>query len=81
MNILLTGGAGFIGSNLVHLLIERGHNVLNIDKLTYAGNLSSLKAVQDHANYRFLQADICDAPAMQAAFSEFQPDAVTHVAA
>ncbi|MGB2429655.1 MAG: dTDP-glucose 4,6-dehydratase [Akkermansiaceae bacterium] len=81
MNILVTGGAGFIGSNLIHLLIARGHSVLNIDKLTYAGNLSSLKAVQDHANYRFLQADICDAPAMQTAFSEFKPDAVMHLAA
>lgn len=81
MNILLTGGAGFIGSNLVHLLIARGHSVLNIDKLTYAGNLSSLSAIEDHANYRFLQADICDAPAMHQAFSEFKPDAVMHLAA
>lgn len=81
MKALITGGAGFIGSNLIYLLISRGHTVLNIDKLTYAGNLSSLDDLQDHVNYRFLRADICDAPAMQAAFSEFKPDAVMHLAA
>ena len=81
MNILVTGGAGFIGSNLVHLLIERGHTVLNVDKLTYAGNLSSLSAIEDHANYRFVQADICDAPAMRSLFTEFKPDGVMHLAA
>ena len=81
MNILLTGGAGFIGSNLVHLLIERGHTVLNVDKLTYAGNLSSLSAIENHANYRFVQADICDAPAVRSLFTEFKPDGVMHLAA
>ena len=81
MNILVTGGAGFIGSNLVHLLIERGHTVLNVDKLTYAGNLSSLSAIEDHANYRFVHADICDAPAMRSLFTEFKPDGVMHLAA
>ena len=81
MNILVTGGAGFIGSNLVHLLIERGHYVLNVDKLTYAGNLSSLSAIEDHANYRFVHADICDAPAMRSLFTEFKPDGVMHLAA
>jgi dTDP-glucose 4,6-dehydratase len=81
MKILVTGGAGFIGSNLVHLLIERGHTVLNVDKLTYAGNLASLSNVEDHANYRFVQADICDASAMRSLFAEFKPDGVMHLAA
>jgi dTDP-glucose 4,6-dehydratase len=81
MNILVTGGAGFIGSNLVRLLLERGHRVLNVDKLTYAGNPASLRAVEDHPGYRFLQADICDAPALHAAFTGFQPDRVMHLAA
>ncbi len=81
MKLLVTGGAGFIGSNLVHLLIERGHTVLNVDKLTYAGNLASLSAIEDHPNYRFVQADICDAPAMRSLFTEFKPDGVMHLAA
>jgi dTDP-glucose 4,6-dehydratase len=81
MRILLTGGAGFIGSNLVRLLVGRGHEVLNLDKLTYAGNLASLRDLEDRANYRFLQADICDPAAVQAAFADFRPDAVMHLAA
>jgi dTDP-glucose 4,6-dehydratase len=81
MKILITGGAGFIGSNLVHLLVSHGHQVLNIDKLTYAGNPSSLRDLDKNPNYQFLQADICDASAMQAAFTEFHPDWVMHLAA
>ena len=81
MKLLVTGGAGFIGSNLVRLLIDRGHEVLTIDKLTYAGNLSSLDDVMDHPSHHFLQADICDAPRMQSAFAAFRPDAVMHLAA
>jgi len=81
MKILVTGGAGFIGSNLVRLLIARGHSVLNIDKLTYAGNLASLSDVEHSPLYRFLHADICDASAMRDAFAQFQPDAVMHLAA
>lgn len=81
MKILVTGGAGFIGSNLVRLLLSRGHKVLNLDKLTYAGNPSSLRDVEEHPAYQFLQADICDAQSMQAAFADFRPEAVMHLAA
>jgi dTDP-glucose 4,6-dehydratase len=81
MKILVTGGAGFIGSNLVRLLVRSGHEVLNIDKLTYAGNLSSLDDLAGDPSHHFLQADICDAPRMEAAFASFQPDAVMHLAA
>ncbi len=81
MKILVTGGAGFIGSNLVRLLLARGHRVLNVDKLTYAGNLSSLREIADDPGHRFLQADICDENAMRAAFAEFGPAAVMHLAA
>jgi len=82
MNVLITGGAGFIGSALVrHLIGLGGHRVLNIDKLTYAGNLASLQAVSGNPAYRFLQADICDHAAMDGAFASFQPDVVFHLAA
>ena len=82
MRILVTGGAGFIGSALVrHLVRDVGAEVLNVDKLTYAGNLASLKTIENAPNHRFLQADICDGAAMQAAFSEFRPDRVMHLAA
>lgn len=82
MRILVTGGAGFIGSALVrHLLTETQHEVLNVDKLTYAGNLESLAPVAASPRYRFLQADICDRAAMDEALRDFQPDAVMHLAA
>ncbi|ATO21011.1 dTDP-glucose 4,6-dehydratase [Acinetobacter sp. LoGeW2-3] len=82
MNILVTGGAGFIGSAVIRYLInETEHHVLNVDKLTYAGNLESLISVSDHARYHFVQADICDHASLTRLFSEFQPDVVMHLAA
>lgn len=82
MRAIVTGGAGFIGSAVVrHSVDTLGWTVLNIDKLTYAGNLSSLRDVASDPNYRFLQADICDAPAMQKAIDEFQPEIILHLAA
>ncbi len=82
MRVMVTGGAGFIGSALVrHLVLDRGYEVLNIDALTYAGNLTSLKLVEDKPNYRFYQADISDAPAMHEAMRTFRPDRVMHLAA
>jgi dTDP-glucose 4,6-dehydratase len=77
MKIVVTGGAGFIGSALVrHLIGHTDHEVLVIDKLTYAGNLASLASVQGHSRYRFSQTDICDRPVIADIFSGFDPDAV-----
>lgn len=82
MRLLITGGAGFIGSALIRqLLSETDYQVANVDKLTYAGNLESLLAVADLPNYQFIQADICDAEAMNKAFDDFKPTAVMHLAA
>lgn len=81
MRILVTGGAGFIGSNLVRLLLQHGHTVLNVDKLTYAGNIHSLDDLAENQEYRFLRGDICDAGDMTAAFEEFKPQWVMHLAA
>src|SRR5918997_4131092 len=79
---LVTGGAGFIGSAVVRKLIhETGHQVLVVDKLTYAGNLDSLKPVVSSDRYRFEQADICDAERMRALLGAYQPDVIMHLAA
>lgn len=80
--ILVTGGAGFIGSALVRFLIQdTSCKVVNIDKLTYAGNLASLADVADHERYWFEHADICDRAAMERVFQDHQPDAIIHLAA
>lgn len=82
MRVIVTGGAGFIGSAVIRHLIENTDTeVANLDKLTYAGNLESLASVAASPRYRFYQIDICDAQALDAAFSEFQPTAVMHLAA
>src|SRR5215470_2768437 len=82
MRVLITGGAGFISSALCrYLVLEVGWTVLNIDKLTYAANLRSLDPVASEPNYHFLRADICDRQTLQAAFLNFRPHAVMHLAA
>jgi dTDP-glucose 4,6-dehydratase len=80
--ILVTGGAGFIGSAVVRQFINETQNtVVNVDKLTYAGNLQSLTSVSDNPRYHFEQVDICDAAEVARVFREHQPDAVMHLAA
>ncbi len=82
LNILITGGAGFIGSAVVrHLINDTAHNVINLDKLTYAGNLESLKSISDNPRYAFEQVDICDAVELKRVFNQHQPDIVMHLAA
>jgi dTDP-glucose 4,6-dehydratase len=81
MRIIVTGSAGFIGSNLLRMLLGQGHQVLSIDKLTYAGNLASLADLKTNPNHRLIVGDICDAQAMRAAFTEFKPQWVMHLAA
>ncbi len=82
LKIMVTGGAGFIGSAVIrHLIQNTEHQVLNVDKLTYAGNLESLATVSDSPRYQFAQVDICDAEGVKQCFNEFQPEAVMHLAA
>jgi dTDP-glucose 4,6-dehydratase len=79
--ILVTGGAGFIGGAVVRLLVGKDDDVINVDKLTYSGNLDSLRDVAGAPNYRFHQADICDGEAIAEIFKSERPDAVMHLAA
>ncbi|MCF6175944.1 MAG: dTDP-glucose 4,6-dehydratase [Victivallaceae bacterium] len=82
MKIIITGGAGFIGSALIrHFIKNSDHTILNLDKLTYAGNLSSLKEVDESDRYCFMQLDICDKTGVEKLFADFRPDAIMHLAA
>lgn len=82
MKILVTGGAGFIGSAFVRMLIAHtDHRVVNLDKLTYAGNLENLTSVETSDRYRFVEGDICDALLVEALMGEEKPDALVHFAA
>ncbi len=82
-NILITGGAGFIGSHVVRLFVEKypEYRIINADKLTYAGNLSNLKDIEDRPNYTFVKADICDYGVMSSLFTNYNIDGVIHLAA
>lgn len=80
---LVTGGAGFIGSNFILYMLEKYNDVklVNLDKLTYAGNLENLKSVENHPNYVFVQGDICDRAAVEALFKQYDFDYVVNFAA
>lgn len=81
MRIFVTGGAGFIGSNLVRLLVERGHAVLNFDKLTYAGNRNSLRDLDGNPRHQLVVGDICDAGSVGSTLASFKPNWIMHLAA
>src|SRR6478609_8295211 len=82
MKILVTGGAGFIGSAVVRYLIQHSNDsVLNLDKLTYAGNLQSLASIDKNPRYQFVKADICNRTLVDQTIAAFQPDAIMHLAA
>jgi len=81
MKLLITGGAGFIGSAVVRQAIADGHSVINVDKLTYAACLDNVASVADDPHYAFAQVDICDRAALDTVFSDHKPDAVMHLAA
>ena len=81
MKLMITGGAGFIGSAVIRLAMARGASVLNVDKLTYAANLANLASVEADARYAFAQADICDGARMAELIGGFQPDVLMHLAA
>ena len=82
MKIFVTGGCGFIGSNFVLQQVSAGDNIiLNLDKLTYAGNPENLTSIENHPNYEFIQADICDIKTVTNTIEKFQPDAIVHFAA
>ncbi len=83
MNILITGGCGFIGSHVVRLFVNKypGYNIINLDKLTYAGNLANLKDIENKPNYHFVKADICDFDTILKTFEKFDINGVIHLAA
>lgn len=82
-NIIITGGAGFIGSHVVRLFVNNypDYHIINIDKLTYAGNMANLKDIEDAPNYTFIKADICDFEKMVDVFAQYNVDGVIHLAA
>ena len=82
-NIIITGGAGFIGSHVVRLFVNKypDYHIINVDKLTYAGNLANLKDIENKPNYTFVKADICDFKKMQELMSQYKVDGIIHLAA
>lgn len=82
-SIVITGGAGFIGSHVVRLFVNKypDYHIINLDKLTYAGNLTNLKDIENKPNYTFVKADICDFEMMLKIFKQYHVDGVTHLAA
>ncbi|MFZ1694939.1 MAG: GDP-mannose 4,6-dehydratase, partial [Flavobacteriales bacterium] len=82
-NILITGGAGFIGSHVVRRFVTKypQYRIINLDALTYAGNLENLRDIEHLPNYTFVKADICDADAVATVFKEYAIDGVIHLAA
>ena len=82
-HIIITGGAGFIGSHVVRLFVNKypEYQIINVDKLTYAGNLANLKDIEDRPNYKFVMADICDFDTMLSLMKEYQVDGIIHLAA
>lgn len=81
--ILITGGAGFIGSHVVRLFVTKypTYHILNLDKLTYAGNLNNIRDIEDASNYTFIQGDICDYALVRSLFKQYAVDGVIHLAA
>ena len=82
-NIIITGGAGFIGSHVVRLFVTKypNYHIINLDKLTYAGNLANLKDIEQAPNYTFVKADICDFDTVLALMQQYEVDGIIHLAA
>ncbi|MBP7857312.1 MAG: GDP-mannose 4,6-dehydratase, partial [Prevotella sp.] len=82
-NIMITGGAGFIGSHVVRLFVNKypEYRIINLDKLTYAGNLANLTDIERRPNYVFVKADICDYAKMQEVLAQYEVDGIIHLAA
>ena len=82
-NIIITGGAGFIGTHVVKLFVNKypDYHIINVDKLTYAGNLNNLTDIADKPNYTFVKADVCDFDAIMSIFRQYDVDGVIHLAA